>query len=87
MNSNLNSLTDEKLVQRFIKGQEAAFTILVQRYQTRLYKLAFMMLGNQLDAEDIRQAILFAETTIRFFANLSTRYGKWQPLDEPSWYP
>lgn len=33
-----------------------------------------------LDHSDPEEAVVFAENIIRFFANLYTEYGKWQPL-------
>jgi len=39
----------------------------------------------ELDDKDIGVAIEFIETTIRFFAKLSTKYGAWQPGEDPNY--
>jgi len=58
MGYNLNKSSDEDLVKTYIDGNPDAFAILVQRYQNRLYKLAYMMLGNESDAEDVVQDVM-----------------------------
>ena len=47
--------TVPELVEEFIKGDQAAFAELVRRYQKKLYSLAYQMLGNHLDADEVVQ--------------------------------
>lgn len=44
-----------ELVELFVKGDQAAFAELVRRYQKKLYSLAYQMLGNHLDADEVVQ--------------------------------
>ena len=47
--------TDEALCQRVAKRDEAAFDLLVERYQGRAYRLAWSILRNPEDARDLSQ--------------------------------
>ncbi|MBY6277516.1 RNA polymerase sigma factor, partial [Symbiobacterium thermophilum] len=47
--------TDEELVAAYLKGDEAAFEEIVRRYEDRLYRLSYRMLGNHHDALDAVQ--------------------------------
>jgi RNA polymerase sigma-70 factor (ECF subfamily) len=44
-----------ELLKRFIEGDASAFADLVERFQKRVYYLAFQMLGNHLDADEVVQ--------------------------------
>ena len=44
-----------ELVRRFTEGDSAAFTELVGRFQQKLYYLAYQILGNHLDADEVVQ--------------------------------
>ncbi len=48
-------LTDEALCQRVAERDEAAFDLLVARYQERSYRLAWSILRNAEDARDVSQ--------------------------------
>ena len=48
---------DAAWVARSLKGDAAAFEVLVERYQRVLYTVAYRMLGNQDDARDATQTI------------------------------
>jgi len=54
-------------VQQATEGDQAAFTQLVEAYQTPVYNLAYRMLGNTVEAEDAAQ-----ETFIRAYRRLDT---------------
>jgi len=56
------SKTIPELVESFIGGDEKAFAELMRRYRTKLYTLAFQILGNHLDADDVVQ-----ETFVRIY--------------------
>lgn len=46
---------DHQLVLRAQGGEKLAFGLLVTKYQRKLFRLAFRMLGNQAEAEDVVQ--------------------------------
>jgi len=50
----MNETTPE-LLKRFAEGDASAFTGLVERFQKRVYYLAYQMLGNHLDADEVVQ--------------------------------
>ena len=54
--------SDEALCERVARRDEAAFDLLVSRYQERAYRLAWSMLRNSEDARDVSQ-----EAFIRLF--------------------
>jgi len=46
---------DRELVVRWQGGDERAFEELIERHQTRVYRLLYRMMGNREDAEDLTQ--------------------------------
>jgi RNA polymerase sigma-70 factor (ECF subfamily) len=46
---------DNELIERFRKGDEAAYEELVQSYAPKAYQIAYGLLGNRLDAEEVVQ--------------------------------
>ncbi len=51
-----------ELVESFVKGDELAFAELVRRYRQKIYSLAYQLLRNHLDADEVVQ-----ETFVRVF--------------------
>ena len=49
--------TDAELVRRHVSGDRAAFPILVERHQQRVYNLSYRMLGKPEDAADAAQEV------------------------------
>jgi RNA polymerase sigma-70 factor, ECF subfamily len=45
----------EEAVRRFIEGEEEAFSPIVRRWEKKIYNLAWRMVGNREDAQDIVQ--------------------------------
>jgi RNA polymerase sigma-70 factor (ECF subfamily) len=45
----------EKAIRRFLDGEEEAFTRIVREWERRIYNLAWHMLGNREDAQDVVQ--------------------------------
>lgn len=48
---------DQHIVDRICRGDVAAFQVLVDRYKRKIYYLAFDMLGDQHEAEDVSQDV------------------------------
>src|SRR3954466_13789906 len=49
---------DPELVARFLRGDHAAFDVLVRRYQQPIYRLALRYVGSDADAKDVAQRAL-----------------------------
>ncbi len=62
---------EERLVQLLKKRDEAAFRKLLHHYQHRVYNIAFRMLGNTHEAEDLAQ-----EVFITVFRSIDTFRGE-----------
>lgn len=67
---------DAVLVRRFNDGDESAFVEIIERYRDRLFRIAFAMLRNSADAEEIAQdALIRAHRSLSRFrgdSSLST---------------
>ena len=63
--------SDEALCQRAAKRDEAAFELLVERYQGRAYRLAWSILRNPEDARDLSQ-----EAFIRLYESAGSFGGR-----------
>ena len=50
--------SDLELLRRARRGEDAAFHELVDRYSVPLFRLAFLLVGNETDAEDVVQETL-----------------------------
>jgi len=59
--------TDAALVQRTLRGEVAAYNVLVQRYQRQVYNLVYRMIANAEDAGDLVQ-----ETFLRAYGALAS---------------
>ena len=53
-------LSDHELVEQANAGDAAAFSAILERHYDLIYRLAYRMLGNQQDAEDITQDVCLA---------------------------
>jgi RNA polymerase sigma-70 factor (ECF subfamily) len=69
--------TDEELVAAYLKGNKAAFEEIVRRYEDRLYRLSFRMLGNHHDAMDAVQEILLKLMAALPKFQGRSRFGTW----------
>ena len=69
-------MSDQDLiwVSRALKGDEQAFTHLIETYQSPVYNLCYRMLGDSSDAEDAAQ-----ETFLRAYKNIK-RYDTQRPF-------
>jgi RNA polymerase sigma-70 factor (ECF subfamily) len=50
---------DEELIRRFLRGEHTAFETLMRKYQRRVDRLAYHMVGDAQAAEDITQETFF----------------------------
>ena len=63
----VDSMSDATLVELILSGEQELFSSLVERYKDAVQNLAYRMLGNVTEAEDITQ-----ETFVRAYTQLST---------------
>ena len=63
--------SDGELIERFLAGDQSAFTALVHRHERRVYNLAYRMLGREEDARDAAQ-----EAFLSALRKLSTFRGQ-----------
>ena len=73
----LAALDDEALAERARAGDDAAFAVLVEGYQERIYRLALRLSSNPSDAEEVLQ-----ETFLQAWRKIDTfrgdaRFGTW----------
>jgi RNA polymerase sigma-70 factor (ECF subfamily) len=66
-----NSTKDKIAVERVLQGDVSAFQELVERYEKRVYRIAFAVLGNTEDAKDVSQ-----EAFIRVYQRLEGFRGE-----------
>jgi RNA polymerase sigma-70 factor (ECF subfamily) len=64
------SSADARLVDRFLRGDEAAFEALFRKYQSYVYNICYGILGNAEDAADVTQ-----ETFLRAHARMAQFRG------------
>jgi RNA polymerase sigma-70 factor (ECF subfamily) len=63
----VEALSDVELVELVLAGEQAAFEVLVERYKDAVQNLAYRMLGNVTEAEDVTQ-----EVFVRAYTQLAT---------------
>ncbi len=68
---------DTALVRRTLAGDQAAFTALVEKYKDPVFNVAYRMLGNPTEAEDVAQeAFVRAYTQLRTYKE-QHRFSTW----------
>jgi RNA polymerase sigma factor (sigma-70 family) len=65
--ASVESMSDAALVELVLNGDQDVFSVLVERYKDAVQNLAYRMLGNTTEAEDVTQ-----ETFVRAYTQLST---------------
>lgn len=63
----MESMSDAALVELVLRGDQDIFAVLVERYKDAVQNLAYRMLGNVTEAEDVTQ-----ETFVRAYTQLAT---------------
>jgi len=53
-------LADQELVAKIVAGDKQAFAQIIDRFSSRIYRLAYRMCGSAMDAEDLTQEIFLA---------------------------
>lgn len=70
-------MEEKQLIQQAAAGDAAAFEALVLRYQTQVYSLAYRMVGNEADAQDLAQeAFVRAWRALDSF-QFSSQFSTW----------
>jgi RNA polymerase sigma-70 factor (ECF subfamily) len=62
---------DPRLIEECLNGRKEAFTVLVRKYQERLYNTLYRLVGNAEDARDLAQ-----EAFIQAYRSLDRFHGK-----------
>ncbi|MCF7855283.1 MAG: sigma-70 family RNA polymerase sigma factor [Candidatus Pacebacteria bacterium] len=57
MSKTKDNLSDADVIDRFKKGDKEVFSILVERYSTRAYQIAYGVLHSREDAEEVAQDV------------------------------
>ncbi|WP_081838412.1 sigma-70 family RNA polymerase sigma factor [Thermogemmatispora carboxidivorans] len=63
----VEAISDTALVELVLAGEQDAFSVLVERYKDAVYNLAYRMLGNVTEAEDVTQ-----EAFVRAYMQLAS---------------
>ncbi|MBX5449973.1 MAG: sigma-70 family RNA polymerase sigma factor [Thermogemmatispora sp.] len=63
----VEAISDTALVELVLAGEQEAFSVLVERYKDAVYNLAYRMLGNVTEAEDVTQ-----EAFVRAYMQLAS---------------
>lgn len=69
----MTGTTDKLLVTRTLEGERNAFGELVDRYQKVVYNVAYRVVGNETDAEDVAQTVF-----LKVYENLATYNPRYQ---------
>jgi RNA polymerase sigma-70 factor (ECF subfamily) len=70
--SDLNdAASDRALIDRTLAGDEAAFAAIVERFQRRIYRVAFAIVRNEADADGITQ-----DTFVQAYTHLTSFEGR-----------
>src|SRR5213075_799290 len=81
----IESLTDEEIVQRVVRGDRALFELIMRRHNESIYRAVRSILRNEADAEDaMQQAYVDAYAHLGDFAG-KARFSTWRarPEGEP----
>ena len=77
LKKNVDQLTDELLVQKFMKGCEESFAEIILRYETKVHNLSMRLTRNQEDAEEVLQDVFI--TVYRKIASFEgkAKFSSW----------
>jgi RNA polymerase sigma factor (sigma-70 family) len=76
---NVQSLSDQVLLQQYLKGDEAALNVLISRYKNKVYTCIYVMVRDQYLAEDMFQDVFIkAVNKLRSGSyNEEGKFGAW----------
>ena len=57
MSNDISQASDAELIERFNRGEKEVFGILAERYSGRAYQIAYGVLGNREDAQEVAQDV------------------------------
>lgn len=69
--------SDSELVKKTLAGNTASFGTLVERYKNRVYNIAYRMLNNPEDAEDIAQEVFISAYKSLHNFDTQKRFEPW----------
>ena len=70
-------ISDAAAVERTLSGEREAYRVLVERHSAYVYRVAYRMMGNSHDAEEVvQEAFLRAYQKLRQFAG-NANFGTW----------
>jgi RNA polymerase sigma-70 factor, ECF subfamily len=76
-NAETERASDASAVERTLAGERDAYCVLVERYSRNVYRLAYRMMGNSHDAEEVvQEAFLRAYQKLGQFAG-NSNFGTW----------
>ena len=70
-------MDEKRLIQQAAAGDAAAFEKLVLRYQTQVYSLAYRMVGNEADAQDLAQEAFVRSWRALDSFQFSSQFSTW----------
>jgi RNA polymerase sigma-70 factor (ECF subfamily) len=70
-------LSDENLAQQILSGDTAAFEELMNRYKKSIFTIAYRMMGNYHEAEDICQDVFITVFNKMYQFDSSKKLGPW----------
>ncbi len=70
-------LSDENLAQQILSGDTAAFEELMNRYKKSIFTIAYRMMGNYHEAEDISQDVFVTVYNKMYQFDSSKKLGPW----------
>ena len=70
-------MEEKQLIQQAAAGDAASFEALVLRYQTQVYSLAYRMVGNEADAQDLAQEAFVRSWRALDSFQFSSQFSTW----------
>lgn len=70
-------MTDEEIIRLVKQGKVDKFSLLVERYQQKIFGLCYRMLGNQHDGEDAAQEVFFKAYQKLATFNQTAKFSTW----------
>ena len=75
--ADLAAISDAQAVERTLAGERDAYRVLVERHSRNIYQLAYRMMGNRQDAEEVvQEAFLRGYQKLKQFAG-NANFGTW----------